>query len=169
MDIHSHFLPQFIKMLRNLDAWLGSGLELAERKKFDADVLLSLRLAPDQFALVRQVQSACDTAKLTLARLAGKDAPAHADTETTLAQLRERIANVTGWLESLTAADFAGAEDRHVNAPWMQGKWANGTDYLVEYGLPNFYFHVVSAYSILRHAGAELGKRPYLGRVNLHD
>lgn len=169
MDIHSHFLPQFTKMLRNLDAWLGQGIELAERKKFDPDVLLSLRLAPDQFALVRQVQSACDTAKLTLARLAGKDAPSHADTETTLAQLRERIANVTAWLETLTAADFAGAEERHVSAPWMQGKWATGTDYLVEYGLPNFYFHVVSAYSILRHAGVELGKRPYLGRVNLHD
>jgi uncharacterized protein len=169
MDIYSSSVPQLIKMLRNLDAWLGAGLELAERKKFDPDVLLGLRLAPDQFTLVRQVQSACDTAKLTAARLAGKDAPSHADGETTIAQIRERIASVTGYLETLGAADFAGAGERKISAPWMRGKWSDGATYLVEYGLPNFYFHIVTAYAILRHAGVELGKIPYIGSFPFRD
>jgi uncharacterized protein len=169
MDIYTASVPQFAKMLRNLDAWLGHGIELAERKKFDPDVLVGLRLAPDQFTLTRQIQSACDTAKLTSARLVGRDAPPHADSETTLPQLRERIASVIGYLETLTPADFEGADTRRISAPWMRGKWGEGATYLVEYGLPNFYFHVVTAYSILRHAGVELGKIPYIGSFPFRD
>ncbi len=169
MDVYTHSVPQFVKMLKNLDAWLGLGVEHAERKKFDPDVLVGMRLAPDQFALLRQVQSACDTAKLTAARLAGRDAPAHPDSETTLAQLRERIGSVVAFLETLRPADFEGAADRRISAPWMQGKWTEAGNYLVHYGLPNFYFHIVSAYSILRHAGVELGKRTYIGSMPMHD
>ncbi|MBC8067158.1 MAG: DUF1993 domain-containing protein [Deltaproteobacteria bacterium] len=169
MDLYTASVPQFIKMLRNLDSWLGKGIELAERKKFDPDVLLGMRLAADQFTLARQIQSSCDTAKLTSARLTGKDAPSHADSETTLAQLRERIASVVGWLETLGPADFAGASERKISAPWMRGKWGEADAYLVEYGWPNFYFHVVTAYTILRHAGVELGKIPYLGSFPFRD
>jgi hypothetical protein len=169
MDLYTFSVPQFIKMLKSLDMWLGLGAELAERKKFDPDVLLSLRLAPDQYALVRQVQSACDTAKLTTARLIDKDAPSHPDGETTLAQLRERIASVIGWLETVRPADFEGVAARRLSPAWLQGKSVAATDYLVQYGVANFYFHIVSAYSILRHAGTDLGKRIYIGGLPLQD
>jgi hypothetical protein len=169
MDPFTQTVPQFLKMLRNLDAWLEAANAHAAQKKFDPDVLLQSRLAPDQFALARQIQSACDTAKFAAARLTGKDAPAHPDTETTIPELRKRIVDVAGWLEGLRPADFDGAEDRRVSMQWMQGKWCPATDYLVQFALPNFYFHVVTAYSILRHNGVDLGKRAYIGGLPLND
>lgn len=167
-DHHAaHTIAQFHKMLRNLDSWLGRAVDHATSRKFDVDNLVQARLAPDQFALVRQIQSACDTAKLTAARLSGKDAPSHADTETSIAELRARIADVAGWLEGFGARDFEGAATRKVTISWMQGKSMAGANYLSEFGVPNFYFHVTVAYSILRHNGVELGKIPFLGSVTL--
>jgi hypothetical protein len=169
MDLFTQTVAQFLKTLRNLDGWLAAATEFAEAKKFEPDVLLQLRLAPDQYALVRQVQSACDSAKLAAARLSGKEAPTHPDTETTMAELRRRIVDVAGWLEGLRAADFVGAEERRLSLPWMQGKWTTGADYAVQFAIPNFYFHVVTAYSILRHNGVELGKRAYIGSLPMND
>jgi hypothetical protein len=165
----AHTIAQFGKMLRNLDTWLGKGVELATAKKFDPDVLLGLRLVPDQFALVRQVQSACDTAKLAAARMAGKDAPKHEDNETTLAQIRERIASVLGYLEGFNDADFKGAEERRISLPWMQGKWTPSASYFGEFAVPNFYFHVNMAYAILRANGVDLGKISYIGSLPMND
>ncbi len=162
-------LAQFSKMLRNLDAWLGRGVELAGVKAFDPDVLLGLRLAPDQFALVRQIQSACDTAKLAAARLSGTDAPSHPDSEATMPQIRERIAQVVAYLDRFGAADFVEAAGRRISLPWMQGRWTPAASYFVEFAIPNFYFHVNMAYAILRAAGVELGKVAYIGSVPLHD
>jgi uncharacterized protein len=169
MDLFTLTVPQFLKTLRNLDRWLEAANELAAQKKFEPDVLLQQRLAPDQFALVRQVQSACDSAKLAAARLTGKDAPVHPDTETTMVELRKRIADVAGWLEGLRPADFVGADERRVSLGFMQGKWAFGSDYLVQFAIPNFYFHIVTAYSILRHNGVALGKLAYIGGLTLND
>jgi hypothetical protein len=162
-------IAHMVKNLRNLDRWLERATEHATTRKFEVDVLLSSRLAPDAFALVRQIQSVCDTAKLTGARLASIEAPVHPDTETTVTQLRERIANVAGWLEGLGTAAFAGAGDRKISTGWMRGKAMTAPDYLFQFALPNFFFHLVTAYSILRHNGVELGKMDYIGGATLVD
>ncbi len=162
-------ITQLAKMLQNLDRWLDTARGFAERKKFDPDVLVQARLAPDQYALGRQVQSACDAAKYAAAYLAGQTAPSHPDTEKTLDELRARIATCVRYLQSVPASAYAGAEDRRVAPPWLQGKWFRGADYLVQLAIPNFYFHVTSAYAILRHNGVELGKMDYIGSMPVHD
>ncbi len=168
MTIYEFAIPQLIKMLRNLDGWLTKAAAHADQKKFKIDDLLHARLAPDQFALVRQVQSACDNAKFLAGRLSGKELPSHPDNETTVAQLHERIASVIGYLETFKPEDFTGAEDRKVSLPWMAGKWFRGLDYLNAFVLPNFYFHINHAYAIMRHNGVELGKRDYMGEIPTH-
>jgi hypothetical protein len=162
-------VPQFIKMLQNLDRWLEAGITYSQKKSFDADVLANSRLAPDQYPLIRQVQSACDSAKFTAAYLAGQKAPSHPDTEKTMAELRARVRTCVEYLQTLKESDFAGAEDRRVSPPWMGGKWVRGAEYLVELGLPNFYFHVTTAYAILRHNGVDLGKRDFIGSIPMND
>ena len=169
MSFIQQSVSQFLLVLRNMDGWLEKATAYATQKSFEPDNFVNLRLAPDQFTLTRQIQSACDTAKFTAARLAGKEAPSHPDTEKTLAELRERVNKCTSYLESLGAADFAGAEERRISAQWMQGKWLSGADYLVRFGIPNFYFHVTTTYAILRHNGVDVGKRDFLGPVDLKD
>jgi hypothetical protein len=156
-------VPQFIKTLENLSQCLDKAAAFAEAKKIDPEVLLGSRLAPDQFALLRQIQIACDTAKLGVARLTGKDAPVHEDTEKTLTDAKARIDKALDYLRTVTAADFAGAEERHVSQPRWAGKYLTGKQFAVQYLIPNLYFHVTTAYAILRHNGVELGKRDYLG------
>lgn len=162
-------VQQFTKMLRNLDGWIETAVAHASKKGFDPEVFVGLRLAPDQYAFVKQVQSSCDSAKFAAAYLSGHKAPAHPDTETTVAQLRERIAACLRFLESVPEADYAAAEDRKVAPPWLQGKWMTGGDYLTQTAIPNFYFHVTTAYAILRHNGVDLGKMAYIGSMPLHD
>lgn len=169
MSLHDASVSQFSKMLRNLDAWLGKAEEHAKAKEFDVDVLVSARLAPDQYALVRQIQAACDSAKFSAARLAGTQAPSHPDEETTIAQLRERIRSTVAYLETVTPQMLEGAVDREVRLSFMPGKAIKGGDYLVDLGLTNFYFHVTMAYAILRHNGVSLGKRDYIGSARLYD
>ena len=157
------------KMLRNLDAWLGKAEDHAKAKEFDVDVLVSARLAPDQYALVRQIQASCDSAKFTAARLAGTQAPSHPDEEKTIAELRERIRSTIAYLETVTPEMLEGGADREVRLSFMPGKAIKGGDYLVDLGLPNLYFHVVTAYAILRHNGVPLGKRDFIGHARLFD
>jgi len=158
---------QFSKALSNLSAILDKGAAYAEVKKFDVAVLLNSRLAPDQFNLIRQVQIACDTAKLGVARLTGKveSAPVHPDTETTLAELQVRIKAVREYLAGFSAADFAGAEERKISQPRWEGKYLTGFEFAVQHAIPNLYFHTTTAYSILRHNGVDLGKKDYLGNM----
>jgi hypothetical protein len=160
-------LVQFDKMLGNLSAILDKGAAYADSKKFDVTVLLNARLAPDQFNLIRQVQIACDTAKLGVARLTGKveSAPVHPDTETTLAELQVRIKAVRDYLAGFSAADFAGAEERKISQPRWEGKYLTGFEFAVQHAIPNLYFHTTTAYSILRHNGVDLGKKDYLGSM----
>jgi hypothetical protein len=162
-------ITQFAKMLRNLDAWLEKGLAFAERKKLEPDVLAQSRLAPDQYALVRQVQSACDAAKYAAAYLSGQTPPSHPDTEKTIAELRARIKTCVQYLESVKPQAYAEAPDRRVSPPWLQGRWFRGADYLAQLAIPNFYFHVATAYAILRHNGVELGKMDYIGTMPVQD
>ena len=114
---------------------------------------------------MKQVQSACDSAKFTAARLTGKDAPAHADEEKTFEELRARVAKVTTYLATFSEKDFDGADTRKVALPFLPGgkKGALGLDYLVHFAQPNFFFHIVTAYAILRHNGAKLGKMDFIG------
>jgi len=155
------------KMLGQMAKWIDAAAAYAKEKSFDPTVLVNARLSPDQFAFARQVQTACDTAKLGASRLTGKEAPSHADTETTLDALRERIQSTVAYLDTFTAKDFAGADTRSVTQPRWEGKVMTGSHYFAEHVVPNFYFHLAHAYAILRHNGVNVGKRDYLGALSL--
>jgi hypothetical protein len=156
-------VTQFTKTLQNLGQCLDKAAAYSDAKKFDAQVLLGSRLAPDQFHLLRQIQIACDTAKTGAARLTGKDAPAHEDSEKTIADAKARIEKVVAYLQTFSAKDFAGADERHVSQPRWQGKYLTGHEFALQHMMPNFFFHATTAYAILRHNGVELGKKDYLG------
>lgn len=169
--IHTIVVQQFSKMLRNLLAILDEAEKYAAEKKFDVAVLLQSRLSPDQFRLIQQVQTACDTAKLGAARLAGteKDAPVNSDTEATLAEIKARIESTVAYLQGFTAQSFAGAAERRITQPRWNGKSLSGEEFLVQHVIPNFYFHVTTTYAILRHNGVPVGKRNYLGAMPYRD
>ena len=154
---------QFKKQLGQLDKWLSTAAEYAKSRNFDPVVFPTLRLAPDQFPLARQVQIACDTVKLTAAYLTGKPAQPQEDNETTIEQLQVRIRSIITLLDGLAAADFEGAAARVVSQPRWKGEWMTGEDYFIQHSVPNFYFHLTTAYAILRHNGVAIGKRDYLG------
>ena len=156
---------QFSKMLTNLDLILDKAAAYAEAKKFNSEVLLNARLAPDQFHLIRQVQIACDTVKLGVARLTGKTAPVHEDNETNVAELKARIHDVLAFLSSMSPQDFEGAKERSISQPRWEGKYLTGFEYAVQHAVPNLYFHITTAYAILRHNGVDLGKKDYLGAM----
>ncbi|MBM9502177.1 DUF1993 domain-containing protein [Leptospira sp. 201903071] len=154
---------QFSKMLKNLSILLEKGASYAETKKFDVEILLNSRLAPDQFHLIKQVQIACDTAKLGVSRLTGKDSPKHEDQEKTLSELQTRIQSVLKYLGTFTEEDFQNSLDRKISQPRWEGKYLTGKEFAIQHAIPNFYFHITTAYSILRHNGVDLGKKNYLG------
>jgi len=158
-------VPQFIKTLNQMKTWFDKAQAHAEAKKFDVQVLTQTRLVPDQFPLIRQVQIACDTAKLCAARLTGKNAPVHEDKEVTFDDLRTRIDSVVTYLKTFSAKDFVDAEGRRVTQPRWEGKYMLGFEFLTQHTLPNFYFHTTTAYAILRHCGVEVGKRDFLGEM----
>jgi hypothetical protein len=159
---------QMRKQLTQLDKWLDAAAEFAKKKNFEPERFLTLRLAPDQFPLARQVQIVCDTAKMATARVTGKEAPSQPDTEKTLGELQARIKSVLAWLDALTAKDFEGAATRTISQPRWEGKTMTGADYFLEHAVPNFYFHLTTAYAILRHNGVDLGKKDFLGALTLH-
>lgn len=157
---------QQVRVLKNLQAILKTGAEYADHKKFNVEVLLQARLAPDQFPLMRQIQIACDTAKFNAARFTGTTAPSHPDEEKTLAEAMARIESVIQYLMSFKEADFSGASQRKItNARW-ESKWMTGEDFFHQYAAPNVYFHVTTAYAILRHNGVDIGKKAYLGDLS---
>jgi hypothetical protein len=164
ISMHQASAPRFAHMLRSLSALLDKAQAHCEAKKIDPLALTQFRLYPDMFPLTRQVQIACDTAKGALARLAGIEIPKHEDTEQTLAELKARIAKTVDFIESVPAAKVDGSEDREVVLKMRAGEMKfTGLQYLLGFAYPNFYFHVTTAYNILRHNGVELGKRDFLG------
>ncbi|WP_026349294.1 DUF1993 domain-containing protein [Arsukibacterium perlucidum] len=160
-------IVQASKMLQNLQQILDKGAAFAASKKIDMTVLLNARLAPDQFNLIRQVQIACDSAKLGAARLTNQvdSAPKHADDETTLEQLSQRVADTVAYLATFNPADFADAASQKVSQPRWEGKYLTGDEFLIQHVLPNIYFHITTAYAILRHNGVDVGKKDYLGAM----
>ncbi|MBA2542632.1 MAG: DUF1993 domain-containing protein [Deltaproteobacteria bacterium] len=166
MNLYDATVPIFTKHLRAIDKWLDKAVALADQKKFDPEVLLNARLAPDQYPFLRQIQSACDQAKWACAKMCGKEGPAHPDNEKTVADLRARLKTVVEYLATFKPEDFTGAEERPVRHGYFpEGKHVRGGDYLDHLALPNFHFHLTTAYAILRHNGVELGKFDYLSEV----
>jgi uncharacterized protein len=162
---HHVYILEIKKLLSGVEGWLDKTVAYAATKKFDPNTLLQARLAPDMFPLVRQIQSACDSAKYAASRTAGKEPPSHPDTETTIDELKKRVASVVAYLETFKASDFDGADDRRVSLPRWEGKSLSGAEYLVHHALPNFFFHLTTSYAILRHNGVDVGKRDYLGTM----
>ncbi len=153
------------KLLGNLELLLDKGVAYAHHKKFEPSVLLHSRIAPDMFPLLRQVQFVCDQAKYAAARGAGKDVPVHEDKETTVDELKARIQNVVAFLDGFKESDFAGMETRTLSLPRWEGKSMTALDYVIAHAIPNFYFHLMTTYLILRHNGVDVGKRDYLGAL----
>jgi hypothetical protein len=157
--------PCFARMLRNLSSIIDKAEAHCAAKKIEPAALTGARLFPDMFAFTRQVQIACDTAKGAVARLAGAEIPKHEDTEQTFAELKARIAKTLDFIESVPAAKIDGSEEREVVLQMRSGERRfKGMQYLLGHAYPNLYFHVTTAYNILRHNGVELGKIDFLGR-----
>lgn len=166
LSMYQASVPVFQKMLTNLKAILQKGEAYAAAKQVDPSTLLSSRLHPDMFPLTRQVQIAADAAKLGCARLSGVEAPKYEDNETTFAQLVERIDKTLTYLATLKPSDLDGREDRDISiTAGPRSLQFKGLVYLLNWALPNFYFHVTTTYAILRHNGVDVGKMDYLGAV----
>jgi hypothetical protein len=165
ISMYAASVPVFKQMLGGLSANLAKAMSHAEAKKFDPVVLLQLRLSPDMFPLTRQVQIASDFAKSVAGRLAGVDLPTDEDNETSIADLQARIARTVAFLDSLNAAQFEGSEQRNIvlRPGTPKERTLSGQDYLLHYGLPQFFFHVTTAYALMRHNGVEIGKADYMG------
>ena len=156
--------PRFVNMLKNLSAILDKAQAHAEGKKIDQATLINCRLYPDMFPMKRQVQIACDTAKGAVARLAGVEVPKHEDSEETFAELKARIAKTIAFVESIKPAQVDGSDEKNIHLKLGPREVDfKGMQYLLGQALPNFYFHVTTAYDILRHNGVELAKRDYIG------
>ncbi|WP_160287054.1 DUF1993 domain-containing protein [Pseudomonas knackmussii] len=164
LSIYQISVPVFIRMLGNLSAILAKAEAHAQAKNIDPSVFLNARLAPDMFALTRQVQIACDAAKGCGARLAGVDIPSFADEEKSFADLQARIAKTVDFLKSLKPEQFEGAENRDITIKTPSRELHfKGLDFLLHFANANFYFHVTTTYAILRHNGVEVGKMDFLG------
>jgi len=156
-------VPRLANMLKNLSAILDKAQTHAEAKKIDPTVLTNARLYPDMLPMKRQVQIACDSAKGAVARLAGVEVPKHDDVEETLVELKARIAKTLEFIQTFKPAQIDGSEEKTIHLKLGQREIDyKGMQNLLGHALPNFYFHVVTAYDILRHNGVEVGKRDYL-------
>ncbi len=169
ISMYNVTVPEFKRELLALRAILVKAEAFVAEKKITDSVLLGAYLAPDQYPLVKQVQIACDGAKGTAGRLANVELPKMEDNETTLKALEERIDKTIAFLDTLTEEQFVGSEERDIPIYFMPGKVLTGLEYLNTLGLANFYFHLTTAYSILRHNGMNIGKSDYMGQVEFRD
>ena len=160
---------QCMQSLKNIEAWLDKAEQHAAAKKFDVGVLLNGRLAPDQKPFIYQVQSACDYIKGAAGWLSGQMPPTHPDMEQTIGELRARVQKTVAFVESIRESQYAGASERNVSLSWAPGKVMAAPDYLLQMTIPNTYFHLTTAYSILRHNGVDVGKMDFLGPIKLVD
>ena len=165
LSMYQASIPVFKQLLGGLSAVLAKAEAHASAKKIDPNALLQARLYPDMFPLLRQVQVACDFAKSVAARLAGVEVPSFEDQEASFADLQSRIAKTLAFIDSLTTAQMAGSETRQIvtQAGTPKEKIFTGQSYLLNYGLPHFFFHTNTAYAVLRHNGVEVGKKDYIG------
>jgi len=162
-------VQQCARSLGNLQVCLEKAVQHAAAKKFDVNILLTSRLAPDQHHFIYQVQSACDYVKGAAGWLSGQAPPKHEDNEKTLDEVRERIRKTITFVESVSEDQYAGASERKVKLSWAPGKVIAGSDYLLQVTIPNVFFHITTAYAILRHNGVDVGKMDFLGAMNFVD
>ncbi len=168
LSMYQASIPAFIRTLSALSAVLDKAAQHASERNIEPGVLLNARLFPDMFPMVRQVQLAADFASRTAARLAGLELPKFADTETSFDELKLRIAKTIDFLKTLKPAQIDGSETREVSIPLGgEPQTFQGQPYLLHFALPNFYFHAATAYDILRHCGVEVGKRDFIGSLDL--
>jgi hypothetical protein len=167
LSFYSASVPVFKQFLNSLKDLLVKAEKFSQQKELADAVLLQSRLFPDMFPLVRQVQIAADFAKSVSARLAGVEVPAYEDNEQTFAELQQRLDKTLAFLDTLTAEQFAEAADKEIvlRPGTPKEKRFSGTQYLAQYGLPQFYFHVTTSYALLRHNGVEVGKKDYMGQI----
>jgi hypothetical protein len=164
MTLYDQTVPVFSRMLDNLEALLDKAASHAEASRYEFGTLLATRLFPDMFTLTRQVQLATDFAKGACARLAGIEVPRWEDTETTLAELKARLRKARDFLASVPAARFDDAAGRVIELKTPAGEFRfDGASFVQRWALPNFYFHVTTAYNLLRHNGVPVGKLDFLG------
>lgn len=164
LTMYQASIPAFVRMLGNLSAILDKAAAHAEGKKIDPSIFINARLAPDMFPLSRQVQIATDMVKGCAARLAGIEVPRYEDTETTFAELQARIAKTKEFLQSVSAQQIDGSENRPITLKFGSRELSFlGQAYLLDFVIPNFHFHLTTAYAILRHNGVEIGKKDYTG------
>lgn len=166
LTMYQASVPIMLQMLASISAVLDKAAQHCEARKIDPSVVVNYRLAPDMHPLSRQIQIMTDQAKGAVARLAGIEAPAFADTETTLDELKARIAKTVAFVKSATPKQIDGSEDREVTLKIGPTEMKlKGSQYFFHFFLPNFYFHATTAYDILRHAGVEIGKRDFIGSI----
>jgi hypothetical protein len=166
LSMYEASIPTFLLTLGNLQKILAKAVAHAEARKFDPNVFVSMRLYPDMLPLARQVQIASDAAKGAAARLTGTEPPKFEDTETTMAELIARVGKTIDYLQGFKAEQFAGAEDRNVTIKTPRNQFSfSGVNLLRHWALPNFFFHVTTAYALLRHGGVEIGKADFLGQI----
>jgi hypothetical protein len=166
ISLYDFSIPALTRGLTNMSAILDKAASFAAAKKIDGTVLAQTRLFPDMHPLSRQVQIACDTAKGAAGRLAGLEVPKHEDTETTLPELKARIAKTLDFLKTATAAKVAGDENRAIEIKFPNGAWKfTALSYVNDFVLPNFYFHTSMVYALLRKSGVEIGKGDFLGAI----
>jgi hypothetical protein len=165
ISMHAMSVDLLSNILGNLSWLLEKGEAFAAAKKIEPSVLLSARLAPDMFPLTRQVQVACDIAKNSVSRLAGQEPPRFEDNETTFEQLRARIARTIKFMKGLPAKDFENSETREIKVPAGPDRTLEfkGLNFVQSWAIPHVFFHVTTAYNILRHNGVEIGKSDYIG------
>jgi len=165
ISMYAASVPVFKQMLNSLSDVLSKAETHVAEKKIDPNALLQARLYPDMFPLIRQIQIASDFAKGVTARLAGVDVPAYEDNEQGFADLKARVAKTLAFIDSIQPEQIDGSEQREIvtQAGTPKEKRFTGQSYLINYGLPHFFFHVTTAYALLRHNGVEVGKRDYIG------
>ena len=167
ISMYQASVPVFIRMLTNLKGVLQKGAAHAQAKKFDESVLINARLSPDMFPLIKQVHIATDFARGTGARLSGAEPPSYEDNEKSLAELIARVERSIEYLRTLKPAAIDGSETREIVRPVRgEPKKFTGINYLLQFALPNFYFHTTTAYAILRHNGIDLGKSDFIGALD---
>jgi hypothetical protein len=165
LSMYQASIPVFVRMLGNLSAILEKAASFSEARKIDPSALTNARLAPDMYPLSRQIQIATDAVKGGAARLAGIDVPSYPDTETTFAELKDRIAKTVSFIQGISPAQIDGTEDREISLKiGGHDVTFKGQAYLLNFVTPNLYFHITTAYAILRHNGLEIGKVDYLGQ-----
>ncbi len=167
LSMYQASVPVVLRMLNNLRGILDKAAAYAQARKIDESALLDARLFPDMFSLTRQVQLACDFGCAAGARLAGKEPPAFEGTATSFADLAARVDAVVAYLRTLSPAEIDASEGREIVRPIRgQPKTFTAINYLLQFTLPNFFFHLTTAYAILRHNGVEIGKADFIGPLD---